>query len=102
MKRMFILVLIVGGLLMIGLMTKMPTQVSPTSARADQVYDGQPDLERLPVMGGGTAVLFDNGDLYDLTLNGWVKSGHLPLVVGVKHIKVVLASNRIVELDGTG
>lgn len=70
--------------------------------RFTDTVNAAPSAKIEAIMGGGTAVLFSNGDLYDLTLSGWQKSGHLPPGVDVKNVKVVLTSNRIVEVDGTG
>jgi hypothetical protein len=91
MKRVIIASLLIIGLSLVGL---MPRSVNPVQAAS-------PEKAQV-IMGGGTAVLFSNGDLYDLTSSGWHKSGHLPPGVDIKNVKVVLTSNRIVEVDGTG
>lgn len=72
------------------------------SIKSSNLASAAPPNDIHPIMGGGTAVLFDNGDLYNLTLSGWKKSGHLPPGLLIKNVRVVLTSDRIVESDGTG
>ncbi len=72
-----------------GLIERTATPVEAASSHSSMV-----------MMGGGTAVLFNNGDIYDLTMNGWVRSGHLPPDIKIVDVAVVLSSNRIVLRSG--
>lgn len=93
MNKKLLVAMSVGLLFAIGLMAKVPAKVA-TAAPAES--------HAVVVMGGGTAVLFDNGDLYDLVGTGWRKTGHLPDGLSIKNVKIVLNTFRIVEADGTG